>query len=275
MTAAAVSARAFRSTPAAATQETLLCLHSSGSSGRQWAALQPLLSPRLRVLTPALLGYDGAAPWPAGTPVSLDEEAERLRPLLGAGGAHLFGHSYGGAVALQIALRWPQQVQSLTLFEPVRFALLMHHPETVASAEAIVAVGRRIGMEVLAGALPAAAHRFVDYWSGDGAWVALGEHHRDALAARMPKVRAEFEALFADPVPAAAYRALRMPVHLMGGERSPLPARQVLALLAGALPQAGGVTLRGLGHMAPVTHAGRVAAHLPAWLLPVALADAA
>jgi pimeloyl-ACP methyl ester carboxylesterase len=256
-------------------RETLLCLHSSGSSGRQWAGLQPLLSPRLRVLAPELLGYDAVAHWPVGTPVSLDEEAERLRPLLRAGGAHLFGHSYGGAVALQIALRWPRQVKSLTLFEPVRFALLMRHPATAASAEAIVAVGRRIGTETLSGALHAAARRFVDYWSGDGAWAALAERHRDALAARMAKVQAEFEALFADPVPAAAYRALHMPVHLMGAERSPLPARQVLALLADELPQAGGVTLRGLGHMAPVTHPGHVAEHLPPWLSPPALADAA
>jgi pimeloyl-ACP methyl ester carboxylesterase len=256
-------------------RETLLCLHSSGSSGRQWAGFLPLFSPRLRVLAPELLGYGAAAAWPAGRPVSLDEEAERLQPLLGAGGAHLFGHSYGGAVALQMALRWPRQVKSLTLFEPVRFALLMRHPATAASAEAIVAVGRRIGMEALAGALHAAAHRFVDYWSGDGAWAALGKRHQDALAARMPKVQAEFEALFTDPVPAAAYRALHMPVHLMGAERSPLPARQVMALLADELPQAGGVTLRGLGHMAPVTHAGRVAARLPDWLSPTVVAQAA
>lgn len=254
--------------------ETLLCLHSSGSSGRQWAALAPLLAPRLQVLSPDLLGYGATARWPDGQPVSLDAEAESLRPLLGAG-AHLFGHSYGGAVALQMALRWPRQVKSLTLFEPVRFALLRHEPATAASAEAIVAVGRRIGMEVLSGALHAAARRFVDYWSGDGAWSALAERRRDTLAARMPKVRAEFEALFADPVPARAYRGLHMPVYLMGAERSPLPARQVLALLAGVLPQAAGVTLRGLGHMAPVTHPGHVAAHLPAWLSRPALAAAA
>lgn len=254
--------------------ETLLCLHSSGSSGRQWAALRPLLAPRLQVLSPDLLGYGAAAQWPAGQTVSLDEEAERLRPLLGTG-AHLFGHSYGGAVALQMALRWPRQVKSLTLFEPVRFALLRHDPATAAAAEAIVAVGRRIGMEAMSGALHAAARRFVDYWSGDGAWSALAAPRRDALAARMPKVRAEFEALFADPVPASAYRTLHMPVHLMGADRSPLPARQVLALLSGVLPQASGVTLRGVGHMAPVTHPGRVAAHLPAWLSLSALADAA
>jgi len=92
MTSTAASAPDFRSTPAAEAHETLLCLHSSGSSGRQWAVLQPLLSPHLRVLAPELLGYGDAAPWPAGMAVSLDEEAERLQPLLGAGGAHLFGH---------------------------------------------------------------------------------------------------------------------------------------------------------------------------------------
>ena len=39
---------------------------------------------------------------------------------------HLVGHSYGGAVALQFAQAWPQQLLSLSLFEPMAFHLLAH-----------------------------------------------------------------------------------------------------------------------------------------------------
>lgn len=258
-----------------ADRPTLLMLHASGSSPRQWAPYAAALAPRFRVLTPELLGYAGEAAWPAGTLASLDAEAEHLAPLLHAQPVHLFGHSYGGAVALQIALRWPERVASLTLYEPVRFALLRRSPGSLQSYEDIVGVGRRIGMEVLSGTLHAAGERFVDYWSGEGAWRELGDAQRDAIAARMPKVQAEFEALFADRVPAAAWRTLTMPVHLMGGTRSPLPARQVGALLAELLPQAGGLTLTGLGHLAPLTHAERVLAALPEWLRPQPLPLAA
>jgi pimeloyl-ACP methyl ester carboxylesterase len=236
----------------AVAKDILICLHASGSSGRQWGPIAGTLSERFDVIAPDLLGCGGQRRWRVGEPVSLDDEARAIERLMPDRAVHLLGHSYGGAVALQIALRRPDRVLSLTLYEPVRFSLLLQQRATVAVGEAIVAVGREIGREVLAGALHAAAARFVDYWSGDGTWAALDERRRQGLAERMPKVRADFEALFADPVPVASYRALPMPVRLIGGSRSPLPARRVLDLLAPACPDATRVTLEGAGHMAPV-----------------------
>jgi pimeloyl-ACP methyl ester carboxylesterase len=261
--------------PRTLARETLICLHSSGSTGRQWAPIAAALSPRLHVITPDLLGYAGTWPWPAGTPASLDDEAAALAPLLNAGGVHLFGHSYGGAVALQIALRWPERVKSLTLYEPVRFALLFGDAATAAAAAAIVDVGRRIGAEVLSGALEAAAARFVDYWSGAGSWEQLPLRHRKVLAGRMSKVQAEFEALFADLVPAAAYGALAMPVNLMVGTRSPLPARLVVDVLAANCPHVTRTTLAGLGHMGPVDAPQRVLDALDVPIDEPAIAQAA
>ena len=256
-------------------RSTLICLHSSGGNGRQWDALVPALPATLDVRAPDLLGYGGIARWPAGRPVSLDDEARHLAALLPPTGAHLFGHSYGGAVAMQIALRWPERVASLTLYEPVRFALLARRPESASTFEAIVGVGRRIGLDVISGSLHGAAARFVDYWSGDGTWARIPAHRQQAVAECMPKVQAEFEALFADRVPAAAYAALTMPVHLVGGTRSPLPARQVLDVLAAQMPHATRATVVGAGHMAPVVAPAQVAAHLPAWMTAAVLPAAA
>lgn len=255
---------------------TVVCLHSSGSSGRQWASIAAALAPHVEVLAPDLLGYSGGPGWPAGKPVTLDAEASALATQIGAGSVHLFGHSYGGAVALQFALRWPERVKSLTLYEPVRFGLLLRDPATRAAGEDVVGFGRRIGQEVLAGSLWQAAQQFVDYWSGDGAWAQVPAKRRPLLAARMNKVNAEFEALFADSVPAAAYRALTMPVQLLGGSRSPLPARLVLGLLAAQWPRAIRTTIAGLGHMGPVEAPQRVLKALAGPLqLPAGVAVAA
>jgi pimeloyl-ACP methyl ester carboxylesterase len=257
--------------PASGAAERMICLHSSAASPRQWDPYRQRLGRRFELLTPELIGYAGPTGWPSGKPASLDDEARQLAPLLQREGAHLLGHSYGAAVALQIALRWPDRVRSLTLYEPVRFALLTHAPALSESADWITGVGRRIGMRVLSGARHAAAAMFVDYWSGEDSWPLLSASQRNALAERMPKVQAEFEALFADRVPPAAYRELRMPVTLLGGSRSPLPVRQVLDLLEPQFPNCRRVHFDGLGHMGPMQDPQRVLAEVetsvesPSW----------
>ena len=244
--------------------ELMIALHCSGSSGRQWAAYEALLPRSIRMVAPDLMGYGSAPEWVRGRPVSLDDEARRLAPLLIAAerGVHLVGHSYGGSVALQMALLWPERVRSLTLFEPVRFALLLADPAQHAVGEAIVAVGRRIGAIAMSGETARAAALFVDYWSGGGAWDLLPPSRQQAIIARIHKVRAEFEALFADKVPAAAYAGLTMPVTLITGSESPLPARRVVDLLAAQVAHAKVVHLSGLGHMGPISHPQAVVLHL-------------
>lgn len=254
MTAITSTPGALRPSATPAPGARLVALHCSGSSGRQWDAYAQRL-PGVRIEAPDLLGY-GPAPGSgfAYRPVTLDEEAERLEPLLADGPVHLAGHSYGGAVALQLALRRPQRVLSVTVYEPVRFRLLQADAGSVPLGQAIVAVGRRISRTARAGCHEQAAALFVDYWSGPGSWQRMPAGRQQALADRMPKVAAEFGALFKDPVPPAAYRRLPMPVRLVAGTASPLPARRVAEVLHAACPQAQLATLPEAGHMAPITH---------------------
>jgi len=256
--------RSLFSSPSGSTPEVMIALHCSASSGRQWDAYPKLLPRGTSLVAPELMGYRPGEKWASGTPVSLEAEARRLGPLLfsQSGGVHLVGHSYGGSVALQMALLWPDRIKTLTLFEPVRFALLLADRDHEAIGQAIVGVGRRIGWHVLSGRLEEAAALFVDYWSGPGAWESLPVSRRRAVTERMHKVRAEFEALFADTVPAWTYGTLKMPVRLITGSTSPLPARKVVDIIARECAQAQVVRLDGVGHMGPISNASLVAPHL-------------
>ena len=107
-------------------RDTLLCLHCSASSGRQWDRLAEALAARLRRARarPARLRQRKAAGKAA--PSRSPTKPMPLIALLDARDAavHVLGHSYGGAVALEVAMRRPDLVKSLTVFEPVRLALL-------------------------------------------------------------------------------------------------------------------------------------------------------
>lgn len=253
-------------------RRTVMALHCSGAGGRVFDSYRALLDADTELIAPDLLGSGAEAPWPLRAPVTLDAEAERLAPLLARApqGVHLIGHSYGGAVALQLALRWPQRVLSLTLYEPVRFRLL---PEWSPAWDEIVRIGRRIGELVVAGQADASAQLFVDYWSGAGTWAGLPTPRRAALAARMPKVREEFKALFSDAVPPLDYAALTMPMTLLVGHRSPQPARYVSKHLALVCGHALRVRVPGRGHMGALEDPGVVLQQLP-WARPV-LSEAA
>jgi pimeloyl-ACP methyl ester carboxylesterase len=256
--------------------EHVVALHCSGSSGRQWDAYVERLPAGLRLTAPDLMGSGREPAWAPGTPVTLEVEARRVLAAFPGDGApvHLIGHSYGGAVALEIAMRWPHKVRTLTLYEPVRFALL-DNDETAGVRQLIMDAGIRIVQLVNAGRLHESAEMFVDYWSGRGAWDKVPAPRRQMFADRMPKVAAEFDALFGDAVPAEAYGQLTMPVRLIAGMRSPLPARKVVEQLAMRCRHAAVVHLAGLGHMGPVTHPARVAAHLSMRSFTQPLAEAA
>lgn len=254
----------FLPTRRAPAAQVVIALHCSGSSARQWDPYPKLLPRGMHLVAPQLMGYFPGERWTAGAAVTLETEARRLGPLLfgATGPVHLVGHSYGGAVALQMALRWPARIRTLTLFEPVRFALLLGSAEHAAMGKAIMEIGQRICNCTASGHLAEAARLFVDYWSGAGAWETLPDVRRRAIVERMPKVQAEFEALFTDPMPPWSYSALEMPIRLISGRHSPQPARTVVELLARQCPQAEVVRLDGMGHMGPISHPGLVARHL-------------
>jgi pimeloyl-ACP methyl ester carboxylesterase len=245
----------------AAADRTVIALHSSAAGGGQWRTYAQSLPAGVTLHTPDLIGYGSDAPWLPGARLSLDDEADRLMPLLAKASAHLVGHSYGGAVAMQLALRAPKRVLSLTLYEPVRFALLRHAAPS--AWHQIRAVAADITQQLHSQQTDRAAERFVDYWGGAGSFAALPQGARQRIAARMAKVDAEFAALFADRVPLSDIARLPQPLRLLVGTRSPLPAQRVAERLASACAAAVLVRLAGAGHLAPIDQPERVLPWLP------------
>lgn len=247
---------------------TAILLHSSGSSGRQWDTLVGTLQSRFRLQAVDLHGHGATPAWAGSRPLTLEDDAALVAPLLAAapGGAHIVGHSYGGAVALRLARQYPQHVKSVAVFEPVCFRLLFDHNRRQPPANEVMIVAARVHTNLLVGRIDRAAAHFVDYWSGEGTWDAMPMTRRQAVIARISSVAPHFRALFNDTLRHAELARLRVPVLCLTGARTKASTRRIGELLRRAIPQGTHEMLAGMGHMGPITHAGTVAARLAGWL---------
>lgn len=238
----------------------VVCIHCNASSSSQWRALMDRLAPRHRVLAPDTHGAGRGPAWPSSRVLTLRDEVALLDPVFARAGEPfaLISHSYGAAVALLAALQKPERVHALALYEPTLFSLI-----DAASPSPNAADGIRHTVALAATAVArrdpsAAAELFIDYWMGEGAWIAKPEAHRSAIEAAVVNVQGWGGALFGDTTPLTAFRALKMPVLLMQGSETTPAARAVATLLARTLPRVELLTFPGLGHMGPVTHPTQV-----------------
>jgi pimeloyl-ACP methyl ester carboxylesterase len=234
-----------------------LLVHSGGFTSRQWRKLSAALAPSHRVLAPDLLGY-GSERWPDGKPFHFRQDLEFLEGLLAGDDepVALVGHSYGGFLALQLALRRPELVRTIAVFEPVAFGIL--DPVEDADARAGLEGVRQEWVPDASGADQEWLRQFVDWWNGSGAWDSLAEETRQAFRTLGWKVFQEVLTLVADRTDRAAYATITAPTLILGGEHSPLTERRVVQRLGDALPRGTAHILPQMGHMGPISHASVV-----------------
>lgn len=229
-------------------QAPVFLLHSSMSSGRQWHDLCNELNHPSQ--TPDLAGY-GRTPMPDNDLAQYRLAQElRLLPALPDTPFHLVGHSYGGALALKLAREHPDQILSLTLFEPVAFHLL---PDNHPQLEAIMALSTSLNRYLDQQQPEDAARRFIDYWNRPGSFDRLPDATRADLKRTIRKVGYDFSALLHEPCTPEDLSTIRCPMLLLEGAYTPASTQAVMQILKQQLPQAQHQLLD-CGHMGPVTH---------------------
>lgn len=241
----------------------VIALHCSGAGASQWRYLSEALGGSWDLTAPEHYGCDGAGAWSGERAFTLADEAARTLGLIdeAEGKVHLVGHSYGGGVALHVALARPDRIASMALYEPSAFHLLacMGAVGTESSAE-IDDLVRRVNAGIAQGNMRGTAAQFVDYWNGQGAWDTLRPTVQAALIRWAPKASLDFHALLSEPDQAARYQELRFPVLILRGENARLPSRMIAEYLAQVLPESSLMAIPGAGHMGPFTHAPEVSA---------------
>jgi pimeloyl-ACP methyl ester carboxylesterase len=235
---------------------SVVCLHASASSSRQWQPLMDTLALRYHVVAVDSYGAGKSPAWPKDRRVSLRDEVALLEPAFARAREPFFlvAHSYGAAVALIAALEHPGRVRGLALYEPTLFSLLDAESPSPNDADGIRGTLADVTAAFDSGDAAGAGKRFVDYWAGAGAWDLMPEPRQGQVASSIANARGWGYTLFSEPTPLSAFSWLGAPVLYMVGKDSPAPSRGVARLLTRALPRVEVIEFEGMGHMGPVTH---------------------
>ena len=237
---------------------SVVALHCSLGSGRQWKALADELGSNHRFFAPDISGY-GSNACALDLPLTLAEEVRALSGTLddAEGPIHLVGHSYGGAIAFKIATcsAFAHRVRSLTLIEPVLPTLLC---ESDADRRLHARFAREVSEDLWNGSVLEAIDKFMAFWKGSGPQDPLPANVHLRMIERAHKLAFDFAAAFAEENVTIAAASLRVPTLLFSGGLSPYLTQRIVRRLGAIMDGAEIRHLPAAGHMLPLTHASAV-----------------
>lgn len=240
----------------------VLALHCSLAHAGAWSGLAALLQ-GVTITAFDQPGHGRAPDWEGAPEIHglTTEIAISLAEAIGGGQPiELMGHSFGGTVALRVALERPDLVRSLVLVEPVLFAAARAsgHPAFPPFHDSHTAF---IGL-LNEGKREEAAALFHASWGGGEALSDLPERQQRYSIDRIHHIAAQNPVLMQDAAGLLAYmrlESLGVPVLLVEGGASPPIIDAIMEELARRLPQTQRLVVPGAGHMVPITHAEAVA----------------
>lgn len=240
----------------------VLALHCSLAHSGAWGGLAEALH-GVTITATDQLGHGRAQDWDGAADLhgEVTRSSIAMAESLGDGAAiDLIGHSFGGTVALRIALERPDLVRSLTLVEPVIFAAARAAGDPAYGpfrAEHLAFAGL-----VRSGLLVEAAATFHSIWGTAGKFADLPAKIQSYMIDRIHFIVAQNPVLLDDAAGLLRYMGLEslgISVLLIDGADSPPIINAVQSELLRRLPMAQRLAVPGAGHMVSITHAGAVA----------------
>jgi esterase len=230
------------------TGDPIVCLHGSGSSAAFWTDAAHVLAARGRVIVYDRRGFSRSErPEPYETNVHEQaDDAAALIDALRAAPAVVIGRSYGGAVAIDLALRYPDRVRALALLEGDAPSLSADATEWLeALARAAFAAAERDEASV--------AETVIGAVAGEDAWSSLPEEAREIFTANGPAIVAELKGGFPE-VGVEQLATIDRPTLLVAAKESLQPGyAEVTSRMAEAMPSARVEWVEG-GHLIDPAH---------------------
>ena len=243
---------------AGGTGPTVVLVPGSCSTGAAWRPVIASWEGRFRCVTTSLLGYGGTAERRTAHDHCISHEAESLESVIrkAGGPVHLVGHSFGGLVALAVALRNRVALASLAIVEAPAAELLRasnedHH------YRAFRQMTKSYFADFESGNSEAIAS-MIDFYGGAGTYASWPARVRAYAVETTPVNILDWASAYGFPLAAASLAAIDIPVLVVRGGASHPAVQRANALLSERIRGAALATIDGAAHFMIATHATEV-----------------
>jgi pimeloyl-ACP methyl ester carboxylesterase len=237
---------------------TIVLVPGSCSTGAAWRPVIADLNGQFRCVTTSLLGYGGTDERRTASDPSISHEAEALESVIrkAAGPVHLVGHSFGGLVALVVALRRQVPLASLVIAEAPAMEILragesQHYSIFREMTEAYFTDFSNGNVGAIAA--------MVDFYGGVGTFASWSPRVRAYAEQTTPVNILDWASAYGFPLEAASLAAVRIPTLVLRGSASHPAMQRANALLSERIRGAALATIEGAAHFMIATHASEVA----------------
>ncbi|HMM93170.1 alpha/beta fold hydrolase [Bradyrhizobium sp.] len=232
---------------------TVVLVPGSCSTGAAWRPVMAHLQ-GFRCVTTSLLGYGGTAERRTPDETDICYEREIIETVIRrtGGPVHLVGHSFGGLVALAVALRGRVPLLSLTIAEAPAVDILrevgeqQHYGTFRQMSRAYSAAFGRGEADAIA--------QMIDFYGGAGTFAAWPQRVRDYAIETTSANLLDWESAYNFRLTPASLASVKIPTLVIWGETSHPAACRANELLSRFMPRADHVTIAGASHFMIATH---------------------
>jgi len=238
---------------------TVVLVPGSCSTGAAWRPFIAAWNEQFRSVTTSLLGYGGTVErrTAVGCDISLNAEVVESVIRRSGGRVHLIGHSFGGLVALAVALRGRVSLASIVIIEAPAVDILREQNE-LQHYRTFRQMSESYFADFASGN-PEAIAAMIDFYGGAGTFASWPLKLRAYAAQTTPVNILDWGNAFEFPLSAASLGSLEIPLHVISGAASPTAVRRANALLAEFNKKATFTTINGASHFMIATHVSEVA----------------
>jgi len=256
-----------------------LLIHCSLGHAGGWSGMMAGLDDLLSAVAYDLPGHGRSGDWDKRgdlQQVSMAIAVDLLQDQARGQPVDIIGHSFGGTVALRLAVERPDLVRSMVLIEPVFFAAgLADRPDLKAPYDLHMGA---YADALKAGDSEAAAKAFTGVWGDGRAWDSLPAGQKQAMIKRIHLIAEGAPSIYHDNAGLLASGGLERidaPVLLIEGGTSPAYIDAINTALARRISKAERLVVPGAGHMVPITHPQPVGQAVRAFLARIPAQQAA